>query len=214
MSTGAFGGGASDLAALCTAAALGDARAVERLLWLHHARLLGYARRKVGVEWRGRIDPEDVLQEAYVDIYARIGGLVCTDEDSFFRWASRIVAHKHVDHVRRLRSRKRDATRELAAVASGPGLAALIDRCLRDARTPSRAAQADDAARALSACIAQLPDDYRVAVQRLYLRHDPPGAVAADLGRSEEALRKLAARALARLRACLGRASRFMSTLS
>jgi DNA-directed RNA polymerase specialized sigma24 family protein len=69
-----------------------------------------------------------------------------------------------------------------------------------------------DAVGALMACIARLQDDYRIVVQRLYLRQEPLSAIAADLNRSEDALRRLAGRAIERLTRCMGRASRFLST--
>ncbi len=204
----------------CQQAAAGDADALAQLLWAHHARLLGFARRKIGVDWQGKIEPEDLLQEAYIDIFQAIRDFTCSDGEAFYHWATRIIDHRFIDQVRHWRRRKRDAAREVhaahggadAAGTSTAGTQALLARCRPDLVTPSVALRQQDAAAALMSGIAQLPEDYRVVVQRLYLRQEPLAAVAADLGRSEDAVRRLAGRALERLTSYLGRASRYLSS--
>jgi len=198
---------------LCRRAAGGEADALAELLRRHHAVFLGYARRKVGAEWRGKIDPEDVLQESYARVFGDIGGFVYAGEGSFYHWVTRIIANLYVDSARHWRSAKRDAARE-AGMAAGrqSSYANLLDQCLpADLKTPSQALQLEDAMGCLMHCIAQLPEDYRVAVQRVYLKEESPAAVAAEWGRSEDAVRRLAGRAVERLQKCLGRSSRFFS---
>jgi RNA polymerase sigma-70 factor (ECF subfamily) len=205
--------GAGAIEAWCAQAVAGEQSALEKLLWAHHARLLGFARRKIGVDWQGKIDPEDILQEAYIDIFSTIGDFSYRGEDSFYRWATRIVDHRFIDHARRWRRRKRDVSREVRAAGSaGSPHQSLLERCLRDTGTPSVTLRQEDALSALMACLARLPDDYRLVVQRLYLQQEPLSAVAAELNRSEDAVRRLAGRALERLARCLGRASRYLST--
>lgn len=205
--------GESQVARWCRAAATGDAEAVHALVLTHHRRFVGLVRRKIGVEWQGRIDAEDVLQEAYVDVVRGIGGLAYSDEDSFYRWAGRIIEHKFIDQVRRLRSLKRDASRELRAPAAPSSTYdALLQACQPPGTTASKAAQRADAVGALLACLARLPADYRTAVERVHLHQEPLAAVAAAMDRSPEAVRKLVARGVVRLRECMGRASRFLSS--
>lgn len=205
--------GADTIEAWCARAVAADQSALEKLLWAHHARLLGFARRKIGVDWRGKIDPEDILQETYIDIFNTIGDFAYRGEDSFYRWATRILDHRFIDHVRHWRRGKRDVSRELrpAGSASSPHQS-LLERCLPNVGTPSMALRREDAVGALMACLAHLPDDYRLAIQRLYLEEQPLAAVAAELDRTEDAVRRLAGRALERLTRCLGRASRYLST--
>ena len=189
------------LAELCQAAAQGEATAIERLIAIHHARFLGLARRKLGVEWQGRIEPEDLLQEAYVDAFVCAATLTYTDDDSFYRWASRIIEHKFIDHLRRWRTAKRDTRRE--ARAGGSTYALLLEQAPGAAPTPSRVLRREEMAGAALAILAQLPADARAAVARHYLHGAPLATVASELGRSPEAVRKLVARALKRLRARL-----------
>lgn len=200
--------------ALCRAAAGGDAHALERLLWLHHGRLLSFIRRKVGVDWQGKIDPEDVLQETYVGIFADIGDFAYRGPDSFYHWAARRIDHRFIDQVRHWRRKKRDAARDTAAAPVSGSLSRhelLLERCLPETATPSRALRRADAVAAMLTGLARLPEDYRVVVQRLYLNEEPLAAVAADLGRTEDAVRRLAGRALEKLQEHLGHASRYFS---
>ncbi|MBU0637407.1 MAG: sigma-70 family RNA polymerase sigma factor [Planctomycetes bacterium] len=200
------------IAAWCHAAAGGSTGALEKLLWTYHGRLLSFTRRKVGVDWQGKIDPEDLLQEAYIAVFAGIGEFEYRDEDSFYHWAARIVEHRFIDHVRRWRRKKRAVSREASAGRRSSSVASLLERVQQHDATASQVLRRADAAAALLTCVARLPDDYRAVVQRFYLRQEPLADIAADLGRSEDAVRRLGSRALERLARCLGRASRYLST--
>lgn len=201
---------AAEIEKLCRAAADGNAQALERLLWRYHERLLSFARRKVGVDWNGKIDAEDVLQEAYVEAFRSIAGFESRGDDAFYQWMVRIVEHRFLDHVRRWRRKKRDAAREVQPRASQDRATALAG-LLATLNTPSVALRREDAVAAMMSCIARLPDDYRVAIHRLYLLQEPLAAVATDWGRSEDALRRLASRAVEKLQQCMGRASNYLS---
>lgn len=201
--------------AWCRQAANGDTAALERLLWAHRGRLAGFCRRKIGTDWQGRIDVDDLLQDSLVDIFKDIGGFAWQGEDSFYRWAARIIEHKFIDRVRALRRKKRDAAREVAAPNQSTSRhESLFDRCFRETMTPSRIMRREDAVSALMTCIAKLPEDYRLVVRRYHLNEEPLSVIAADLGRSEDAVRRLASRALERLAACLHKASRYLSSHS
>lgn len=199
----------------CRLAAAGDATALQALIEVHHPRFLGLVRRKLGTDWQGKLEPEDVLQEAYVDVFAGISTLRDVDAEAFYRWVTRIIEHKLIDHIRHWRTQKRDLTRERAAAAGGAASGSTYDLLLADVQaaspTPSRLLKREEALAALLACIAQLPEEQRVAVTRAYLRGEPYAAIAKDLDRTEEAVRKLVSRGIARLHECMGRASMYLS---
>lgn len=174
---------------------------------------MGFAMRKIGVDWQGKIDPEDILQEAYISIFAGISSFEYRGEESFYHWASRIIDHRFLDQVRSLRRKKRDASRELATGSGGDNSRyhQLLDRVSAETTTPSRVMRREDAVAAMLMCIAKLPEDYRKAVQRLYLEEAAVSEVAGELGRSEDAVRRLAGRAIEQLARNMGHASRFLS---
>jgi len=190
----------------CAQAAGGDLDAAERLLWAHHGRLLGTARRKIGVDWQGKIEAEDLLQEAYIDILRQIHGFEARDGESFYRWAARIIDHKFIDQVRRFRRAKRDARREIAGSRQS-----LLDHVMAGDRRPSQTLRRQDAEGALMSCLARLPEESRAIVTRRFLEQEEFASIAADLGKSEDAVRRACSRAVDRLRDCMGRASRYLS---
>lgn len=205
---------AADMPTLCTLAAQGDQDAVTQLLFLHHSRLLGFTIRKIGVDWQGKLDPEDVLQEAYIGVFAGIATFEYRGEDSFYYWVTRIIEHRFLDAVRALRRKKRDAAREVA-LAGGSSASSrhqsMFDRLLPDLTTASRVMRREDAFAAMLTCMAKLPDDYRHVIQRVYLDEATMAEVAKELEKTEDAVRRMAGRAVERLAACMGTASRYLS---
>ena len=203
-----------DTAELCRRAAEGDVSATEQLIWSNRGRLYGFARRKIGPDWQANIDPEDILQEVYVDIFRGIASFKYEHEDSFYRWATRLIEHRFIDRIRMLRRKKRDVTREVGP-GGGPNVSrheSFLANQLKDTLTPSRMLRRQDAVSALMSCIAKLPEDWRVVVQRYHLQEEPLASIAADMGRSEDAVRRMASRAVERLAECLRSASRFFKS--
>ena len=162
---------------------------------------------------RGKIDAEDILQEAYADIFAGITSFSPAGQDAFYHWAVQIINNRFIDHVRFLRRKKRDATREIGQAAAANSMyQSILDQCAGSCERPSMALRREDAQRAIMTGLCRLPADYREAVQALFLRQEPLAEVAAKLGRSEDAERRLAGRALEQLRDHLGRASLYLSS--
>ncbi len=203
---------ATDIPALCAQAAQGDQDAATKLLFLHHARFLGFTIRKIGVDWQGKLDPEDVLQEAYIGVFAALATFEHRGEDAFYHWVTRIIEHRFLDQVRALRRKKRDAAREVS-IAGGDASRhqSMFDRLLPDLTTASRVMRREDAFAAMLTCMAKLPEDYRQVIQRVYLEEASMAEVAKELDRTEDAVRRLAGRAVERLAACMGTASRYLS---
>jgi RNA polymerase sigma factor (sigma-70 family) len=201
-----------DLLELSRAAVDGNAAALERLIWMHHRRLLEYVERKVGDGWAGKIEPEDVLQQAYISVFRHIDEFTPHDENSFYHWTVRIANHRFLDEVRRLRRKKRDSSREISdSSRSAPKHQSLLDQCIGLEPTASHLIRYEEAVAALMGCIARLPEHYQVVVQRYYLDQEPLESIAQDMQRSVDATRRLASRALKKLSECLGRASHFFN---
>ncbi len=198
--------GVESVESLCVKASAGDLDAAERLLWIHHTRLMTYAARKIGVDWQGKIEPEDLLQEAYIDVIRGIKGFEARDAEGFYQWVARIVDHKFIDQVRRQRRSKRDSAREV-----GAGREALLDRLADGGPTPSRIIRRADAEAAMLACIAGLPDEQREILTRHYFRQEPYARIAESLGKHEDAVRRACGRAVERVRDRMGRASWYLS---
>ncbi|MDX2197374.1 MAG: RNA polymerase sigma factor [Phycisphaerae bacterium] len=201
------------VAALCIAASSGDADALEALLAMHHARMMGLARRKIGLEWRERIDAEDLLQEAYIDAFSHVAGFEARDEDSFYRWLARIVETRFLDHVRHWTRAKRDVSRVAGKGGTDSMYDAVLEQCRPDEKTPSSFLRKDEAVGALMSCIARLPEEQRAVVQACLIEQRSYEEVGAEIGKTGEAVRRQCARAIEKLRECLGRAALSLSRL-
>lgn len=196
----------------CHKAIDGDGDALEALLCMHHRQLSAHLRRKIGVQWQGKIDVEDILQEAYLQAFASIREFRWQGDDSFYHWVTRLADHCFFHQVRRLRTKKRSVERETRrGKNASTAYQSLLAQCAGSIDSPSRIMRRADAIGALMGCLARLPEDYRIAIQRLHLSEDPISSVAADMGRSEDAVRRLASRAVQQLSTCMGRASRYLS---
>ncbi len=200
-----------EIPGIVRAAAEGDPEALTRLLCAHHARLFGLAKRKIGVDWQGKIEAEDVLQETYAEIGQHIATFTADGEDAFFRWSARILDRRFIDQVRGLRRKRRDVSREVRGGANSSRYETLVERCLPDHATASKMLRRQDAVAAVLACLAGMTPEHRELVERIHLRGEAVADVARDVGKSEDAVRRMAGRALAELTTKVGRASRYLS---
>lgn len=202
----------STIQAWTEAASGGDTEALEALFAAMHDRFLGLARRKVGVDWQGKIDPDDILQETYIAAFNGIDRFEPEGADAFYRWVAAIIDHRFIDAVRRLRRLKRDVTRQQRMPSRISRHESLAAQFGDQAGRPSRIVNRNDAIGTLMGCIAQLPEDQRIAVQRIHLDEAPVAEVARELDRTEDAVRRLAGRGLEKLEKLMGRRSRYLSS--
>ena len=112
-------------------AAAGDPAAWRALVDRHHPRLRRMVALRLDPRLRGRVDPSDVLQEAYLDAARRLPDYLRDPPLPFFLWLRQLAgtrlakAHRH-----HLGTHRRDARREFAAggvpEASSAALAAQL----------------------------------------------------------------------------------------
>jgi RNA polymerase sigma-70 factor, ECF subfamily len=109
--------GANALVALATR---GDRKAAAELFARFHERLLKMVRLRMDRRLQGRVDSEDILQEAYLDASQRLPGLADNPPSSFFLWLRFLAAQKLIDAQRHhLSADKRNAGLEVS-LYSGP----------------------------------------------------------------------------------------------
>src|SRR5215472_13949374 len=125
-------------------AAAGDEAALAALFGRYYKRLRQMVRLRLDRRLQGRVDPSDVLQEAYLDVAQQLPHYLKKPEMSFFLWL-RLVTGQRLMRVHRhhLGSAQRDAGREVSLYrgalpqASSVSLAAQL---LGRITTPSQAA--------------------------------------------------------------------------
>jgi RNA polymerase sigma-70 factor (ECF subfamily) len=185
----------------------GDRIALVELLASYHPELVRRAGARMGELLRARFEPEDILQEVYLDVFRQVGGFHGDDERSFGAWLSTILESKVIDARRTIGRRKRDASREIPdrTTSAGDDSAwSLVDAASAHSETPSRLARLDEEVGTLTACIDRLPEAQRRVIRLRYMEGRSVQDVARRLGRSEAAVASLTGRALRGLRELLG----------
>jgi RNA polymerase sigma-70 factor (ECF subfamily) len=188
---------------LIRGASQGDAQSLQRLLVLYHPRLRARLLRQMDPSMKAKIEPEDILQQVYLEAYRAIGQFDYRGKDSFLRWLFTILDRKLIDEHRALHAERRDVRRELKPAAN-PGengsYLDLLQRLTADTGTPSRVIRHREALGALSACLANLPEHYREVIRMRFLQGLPVSDVARKLRRTSGSIHMICHRALSALR--------------
>jgi RNA polymerase sigma-70 factor (ECF subfamily) len=188
-------------------AASGDRDVRGELLLRYRERLMRMIAVRLDTRLQGRIDPLDVVQEAYLEASAHLDEYLASPSMPFFLWLRAITAHKLLSiHRQHLGTEMRDAAREVSllsvrqpAVNSDSLAEALIDRGPR----PSEAAmRAELLLRLRDALDALAPLDREVLTLR-HFEQLTTAEIAAVLEIGERAASKRYLRALERLRTVL-----------
>jgi RNA polymerase sigma-70 factor, ECF subfamily len=189
-------------------AAQGDQRGLGTLLGRHRDRLQRMVSLRMDRRLRGRIDPSDVIQEAYLEASVRLAEYLRDPSMPFFLWLRFLAAQKLVTlHRHHLGVQMRAADQEVA-LCRGPfpeaSSAALAGQLLGHDTRPSEAAvRAELKIRVQDGLNSMDPLDREV----LALRHFEQlsrAEIAQVLGVSEGAAGKRYIRALERLKQILG----------
>jgi RNA polymerase sigma-70 factor, ECF subfamily len=120
----------------------------------------------------GRVDADDILQEAYLDAATRIEHYLNDPATSFFIWLRTVVGQTLIDvHRRHLGAQKRDVRREVKAkrrVFSASTSFQIADVLLGDLSSPSQAALKEELSAQLHEALESLNEIDR---EILVLRH-------------------------------------------
>jgi RNA polymerase sigma-70 factor (ECF subfamily) len=187
-------------------AAAGDGEALGALLGLYRDYLRLLARLGIDRRLRNKVDPSDLVQETCLEAHRDFGQFRGSTEAELLAWLRRILATNLANVVRHyLGTKGRDVRleRELeieldeSARVLHPGLVAAQS-------SPSRQAARREEAVLLADALGRLPKDYREVLILRHLEGLPFAEVAQRMRRTEDSVKNLWARALARLRRALG----------
>jgi RNA polymerase sigma-70 factor (ECF subfamily) len=192
---------------LISQAARGDQQAASDLFARFHERLLKMIRLRMDRRLQGRVDSEDILQEAYLDASQRLADFAAHPPTSFFLWLRFLAAQKLIDAQRHhLGVDKRNAALEVS-LYRGPmpeaSSASLAAQLLGRLTSPSRAAiRAETQLKVQEILNGMEPIDREVLVLR-HFEHLGNNEVAELLSLSKAAASKRYVSALRRLRETL-----------
>ena len=180
----------------------GDGAARGRLLEAYRGYLTFLARLRLGRRLRGKVEPSDLVQEAFLEAHRDFDAFRGTSSAELLSWLRQVLAHNLANQVRRFQgTRRRDLRLERDLVAELEQSSQALARGLAAAQaSPSHQAEDREQSVRLADALERLPDDYRDV---LLLRHFEGLSfpeVAERLGRSVASVKNVWARALARLR--------------
>jgi RNA polymerase sigma-70 factor (ECF subfamily) len=190
---------------LLALARAGDADALGRLLEAYRPYLALLARLQIGRRLRGKADPADVVQETFLEAHRDFAAFRGSTEGELMAWLRQILARNLTNLARRyVGTRGRDVRLEQElADELGRSSDALGAALAAPQSTPSQRAVAREQAARLAAALAALPPHYGEVIILRHLEGLPFADVAARLGRTQDGVKKLWARALGRLRVLL-----------
>ncbi|MCP4591093.1 MAG: sigma-70 family RNA polymerase sigma factor [bacterium] len=209
----------------------GDADALQRLIVHCHETLHRAVARVRSAALVNRIDPDDVLQQAYVVAFKTLCAVpACEgaeDGDSsatspakeerpasapprfantghFYKWLEAVALNRLRDAERELRSQKRDVAREVPQGASpSASYPNLVHQLVADGATPSREMARGEAVAAVMSSLARLPGNQRDVIRWRFIEGIPFDEIARRLSKSEDATYMICHRGLKTLRGLL-----------
>jgi RNA polymerase sigma-70 factor (ECF subfamily) len=162
---------ASDTELLLERAGAGDRSALAGLFERHRGRLEPMVRLRLDRRLQGRLDPADVLQEAYLDLARRLPEYLARPELPFYLWLRLLTGQKLVDlHRQHLGAKMRDAGLEVSlhrGAVPDASTESVAEAVLGRLTSPSRAAiRAETSQRVQEALNAMNPMDREILVLR------------------------------------------------
>jgi RNA polymerase sigma-70 factor (ECF subfamily) len=198
-----------DLQRLLQLARRHDSAARGQLLELYRNYLTLLARVQISRRLRGKVEPADLVQEAFLEAHRDFDHFRGTTEAALVAWLRQILARTLTDVVRRYfgaQQRNVRLERQLADELDQSSRA-LDMGLLAKQSTPSQHAVRREQAVLLADALRQLPTDYAEAVVLRHMEGLSFPEIALRMGRSQDSVEKLWMRGIARLRRLVGGAS-------
>jgi RNA polymerase sigma-70 factor (ECF subfamily) len=164
------------------------------------------ARMQIGRRLQGKVDPADVVQETFLHAVRDFAQFRGTSDRELAGWLRQILAARLADLCRRYcGTQARDVGLEQSLQVELDQSSHVLDAALVAPLTsPSQQAARREQTTWLAEALERLPADYRAVLVLHHLEECDFPEVARRMGRSVEAVKKLWARALARLRRSVG----------
>lgn len=179
----------------------GDEAALALLLAESRDRLLAEVAIRISPEFQGVLSAEDIVQEAHIAAFGRIGTFEDRGPGSFYRWLATIALRKLRNCIKHFRTVKRGGAADNGRQRSlNDSCVALLATLTGRLPTPSAVMAQGQAVGAIKGAVEELPERHRHAVWSVYIEGRPVREVAGAIGCTERAVHGLCRRGLKRLR--------------
>jgi RNA polymerase sigma-70 factor (ECF subfamily) len=183
----------------------GDVAARGLLLEAYRSYLTLLARLQLGRRLQAKVDPSDLVQEAFLEAYRDFAQFQGQTEPELLAWLRRVLATSLADQVRRYRgTQRRDPRleRQLAAELDRSSEALDASLVAADSSPSARAAQREDATR-LAEALERLPAEYRDVLLLRHFQGLTFPVIARRMDKTLDSVKNTWLRGLARLRRTL-----------
>lgn len=185
----------------------GDREALAELFSLYRPRLLRLVNLRLHTKLRGRVDPEDVLQEAWLKAVDRMSYFLRDASHSTFIWFRMITTQTLIElHRRHLGAEKRDAGREVSIHGgwdSGSTQSSLSFSLQGRMTSPSSVVRKDELAQQIDLVLQSMDEIDREVLALRHFEELSNREVSQVLNMSEQAASARYLRALGRLKKLL-----------
>jgi RNA polymerase sigma-70 factor, ECF subfamily len=183
----------------------GDNEAIGIVLDGFRTYLTLLARIQIGRRLQSKADPDDVVQDAFLDAHRQFCHFRGETVDELAAWLRRILAGHLAQLVRRYcTTEARDVRLEFSIEQDLDSSSARLSRGLASPEsTPSEAMRHREDLLVLAEMLEELPSDYRDVIVMRQIEGLPFGEISERMSRSEDSVQKLWVRGLQALRLLL-----------
>lgn len=160
----------------------------------------------------GILSVDDVMQEIWILAFRNYEGIRDDHPEAFDRWLT-VIAQNVLINIIKAELCVRRGGKNVIAVnpARSQSYVDFAEHVLYEGRSPSGVVAVNEAATAIRIALAALPEDWREIVVLRFIENRSIGEVMKMTGRSESAVYSVSFRALRRLQALMGPASRYLT---
>lgn len=184
---------------LAQRAAAGDRAAVDALIERHLPELRAFVRLRAGDALRRRESTSDLVQSTCREVLTHLERFQFPDETAFRRWLFVTAQRKIADRADHYAAQKRAAVREERLASEAGVQDEQLANCYRRFSSPSRRALVRDEIEQLERAFDALTEEQREIVTLAHVVGLSRAQIAEQVGKSENAVRIVLHRALARL---------------
>jgi RNA polymerase sigma-70 factor (ECF subfamily) len=180
-----------------------DAAALAEFLERRQPALLAFVERRLGSALRGKVEPQDVLQELAVKALRELPKSDLTTLDPF-GWLCHLTEQCIVDGHRHFSAGKRASAREMPGnVPVGEGSQDLVALLAASMTTPTQAVVRNEREQRLLDALATFPEEHREVLRLRYVDGLSTKDIAARVKKTDVAIRVLLSRLIHRLQELL-----------
>lgn len=183
---------------LVTLAREGDETALNQLCRVYAERVLWLVRLRMGKELRSKLESMDVVQDVFIYAVRDLGDFKYKTEGDFVRWLSGVVENRIRDNLDKLHADKRDIRKEVRLnsdrIAAEDNIVGVVEPI--DTKTPSAIMSKSEDFDRLAKAIDTLKPEYREVIVLTKIEGLSYQEIGDKLGKSADAIRMLASRAM------------------